>query len=84
MDLGLRKKIDAYLRGDITLVALRKWILGATWNNDKASEVAHAAAYFIDEASSGNYSRSELDEELKRLAAGKAKASGQRRQPAGR
>lgn len=72
MEAEIRDKLSAYLRGDVTLKELRAWLAQRTWNQEDVPKVAYAAAYFIDEAASGNVSKSKLDDELRRLAARQA------------
>jgi hypothetical protein len=65
----IREKLASYLRGEMSLEGFREWLVGRTWNRSDAPAVAHEIAYFIDEAASGNCSRTKLDRELRRLSA---------------
>jgi hypothetical protein len=64
----LRRAIDGYLWGRLSLEDLDTWLTKRTWdNNDNAQEIAHRAELLIEEAARGD--REGIADELRALAA---------------
>lgn len=62
----VRRAIDAYLWGRLSLEDLDTWLTKRSWDNDNAQEVAHRAGLLIAEAARGD--REDIADELRALA----------------
>jgi hypothetical protein len=77
LDQTIRKELDRYLRGDISLAEFEAWLIPETWDlspqsDPKAHELATGITLRIAEFTSGDWSEDELRHQLRRLQAGPA------------
>jgi len=62
----VRRALDGYLWGRLSLEDLEIWLTKRSWDNDKAREIAHRAELLIEEAARGD--RDDIADELRALA----------------
>ncbi len=62
----VKRAIDGYLWGRLSLEDLDTWLTKRSWDSDNAGEIAHRAELLIEEAARGD--RDDIADELRALA----------------
>ena len=72
LETSIRRHLECYLAGDISLDEFQDWFIGATWHVEEtrereAAELTYSVEHALAEASAGLLSREEIDARLRSL-----------------